>query len=193
VIYLYTDGAARGNPGPAGAGAWACDDDDQVLFEHGSRLGRATNNEAEYRALILGLQSLRKYGYSSGPLTVSMDSELIIRQLQGAYRVKSASLRPLFEEARSLLRNYDPCVLRALPRADNARADALANAALDARTNAAPTTPDGRPLVRSAEYVAACAEAGDPAKLSAAISRHRHVLDTFEAAVRTPDSTTHGG
>lgn len=129
-LVLYTDGAARGNPGPAAVGIVIQDGSGRVLREVARAIGRATNNQAEYRALILGLEEAARLG--AAHLEVRMDSELIVRQLSGRYRVKDAALKVLFERASELLRGFPSVTLRHIPREDNRRADALANAALSA-------------------------------------------------------------
>jgi ribonuclease HI len=128
---LFTDGGARGNPGPAAYGYVIEADDGTVLAAHGEKIGVATNNVAEYRALIAGLEAAAPF--NAHTVHVRADSLLVIKQLRGEYRVKHANLRPLHEEARALLRAYRVADLQHVPRAQNAEADALVNAALDAR------------------------------------------------------------
>lgn len=127
---LYCDGAARGNPGPAAIGG--------VLFAPGrvepvaaisEAIGRATNNEAEYRALLAGLQTALAAGVTR--LLVRLDSELLVKQMDGSYRVKAPGLKPLHQEAVALLRRFASVVFEQVPRERNAIADELANAALD--------------------------------------------------------------
>jgi ribonuclease HI len=129
-LVVHVDGGARGNPGPAAAGAVISTPDGEVLDEVGETLGVATNNVAEYQGLLLGLQRARALGASE--VDVYNDSELVARQLTGAYKVKHAALRPLYEQARSELEAFDRWSITSVPRAQNARADALVNAALDA-------------------------------------------------------------
>jgi ribonuclease HI len=139
---LRTDGAARGNPGPAGAGAVLEDGEGRVLRETAEYLGSRTNNQAEYEALILGLQeALDEAGARAAEtrLDVVLDSELVVRQLVGRYRVKDAALRPLFEEARLLASRFGAFAPRHVPRGQNARADEMANLAIDR----APSTAQG--------------------------------------------------
>lgn len=123
------DGAARNNPGPAAYGVIMRNADGQVVFQVGKYLGRATNNVAEYFALITALDYAQQNGIAS--LRVRSDSELLVRQMQGAYKVKSASLRPLHERARKLSKSLASFVIEHVPREQNREADALANAALD--------------------------------------------------------------
>ncbi|HEX8820633.1 MAG TPA: ribonuclease HI family protein, partial [Archangium sp.] len=103
-LRLFSDGAARGNPGPAGAGAVLMDPEGRVVARLGKFLGVQTNNYAEYMGLLLGLKHARGLGVKE--LEVLADSELLIRQLQGRYQVKSATLRPLYEEASGLLKQF---------------------------------------------------------------------------------------
>lgn len=131
MIRLYTDGASRGNPGPASAGWHAETADGTAICEGSARLPDCTNNEAEYRAVILGLDDLLARGYAGQALELRGDSQLILRQLDGRYRVKAEDLRPLWEAARERLARFSSVRFVELPRAENARADALANAVLD--------------------------------------------------------------
>jgi ribonuclease HI len=128
---LYTDGAARGNPGPAGAGAVIVSPDGHIVAKIGKFLGDATNNVAEYTGLILGLRRAKAMGIKQ--LEVLSDSELMVRQLAGEYAVKAEHLRPLHDEARLLLRAFPDVVVRHIPREENAQADAMSNRAIDER------------------------------------------------------------
>lgn len=124
---IWFDGASRGNPGPmAGGVVLAMDGRKEVL--HGPP-GRGTNNEAEYHGLLLGLETAAARGASS--VHVRGDSELIIRQLEGKYKVKAANLKPYFDRAKQLLAGFDQVTLEWVRRADNAEADQAANDALD--------------------------------------------------------------
>ncbi len=127
---MHVDGGARGNPGPAAAAAVISSPDGDVLEEHSELLGRATNNVAEYRALLLGLSRARELGAEE--IEVVGDSELVAKQIQGLYKVKHEAMRPLYLEAMTALRGFRSWSIRTVPRAQNARADALVNAALDA-------------------------------------------------------------
>jgi ribonuclease HI len=127
---LRTDGGARGNPGPAGVG-FVIESDGKVVCEGGRYLGETTNNVAEYEALIWGLENALELGIPE--ISVRSDSELLVRQLTGAYRVKSALLKPLARQARALLARFGSADIAHVGRADNAHADELANAAMDAR------------------------------------------------------------
>jgi ribonuclease HI len=131
-LVLRTDGAARGNPGPAGAGVVIEDADGKVLRELDRYLGSRTNNQAEYAALVLGLRSLLDDPpHRASAVTACLDSELVVRQLAGRYRVKDPALRALFEEAEALIARLPGFVVRHVPRAENQRADRLANRAID--------------------------------------------------------------
>jgi len=124
---LHADGASLGNPGPAGAGAVLHDQDGLVLAEVSQPLGRITNNQAEYRALILGLEQARLLG--APRLKIVMDSELVVRQVRGEYRVKNKGLKPLYDKAIGLLQDFRAYDILHVRRDLNAEADALASRA----------------------------------------------------------------
>lgn len=126
---LYADGAARGNPGPAGSGALLLDGEGHVVAELTLSLGRATNNVAEYRALILGLEEARRRGIEE--IDIRMDSLLVVRQMQGLWKIKHPGLRPLALRAGQLLAEFRRRSIEHIPREENTRADALANRAVD--------------------------------------------------------------
>jgi ribonuclease HI len=130
-LTVFSDGAARGNPGPAGAGAVILDKDGRVVERLGKFLGRQTNNVAEYEGLLLGLRRALELG--AREIDVRADSQLLIRQLEGSYRVKNAGLAPLFNEAQRLLRQFDKVSLQHVPREENALADEMSNRAIDER------------------------------------------------------------
>ncbi|MEJ2033665.1 MAG: ribonuclease HI family protein [Deltaproteobacteria bacterium] len=130
-ITLYTDGAARGTPGAAGAGILLLDDRGQEIAARGIYLGECTNNVAEYRALILGLQEARRHGAEE--LSIYLDSELIVKQMLGSYRVKDPKLKPLHTEAIALLEGFRFYQIVHVPRGENQRADQLANQGIDER------------------------------------------------------------
>ncbi|HYO69224.1 MAG TPA: ribonuclease HI family protein [Archangium sp.] len=130
-LKLFSDGAARGNPGPAGAGAVLVDTEGRVVARLGRFLGVQTNNYAEYMGLLLGLKHARSLGVKE--LEVLADSELLIRQLQGRYQVKSPTLRPLYEEASALLGQFSRVKLAHVPREKNKAADEMSNRAIDER------------------------------------------------------------
>ncbi|HEX5853570.1 MAG TPA: ribonuclease HI family protein [Solirubrobacteraceae bacterium] len=128
-VIVHVDGGARGNPGPAAAACVISSPDGEVLGTHAQLLGRQTNNVAEYRALLLGLERARELGASE--IEVIGDSELIAKQVNGVYKVKHPAMRPLYLEAIQALKAFDSWSIRTVPRAQNADADALVNAALD--------------------------------------------------------------
>ncbi len=129
TLVVHVDGGARGNPGPAAIGVVVSSPDGEVLDEVAERIGTATNNVAEYRALLKGLERAAALG--AREVEIVNDSELVAKQLNGAYKVKHPSMRPLYEQAISALRGFDRWRIRSVPRAQNAQADALVNAALD--------------------------------------------------------------
>jgi ribonuclease HI len=130
-VIVHVDGGARGNPGPAAAAAVISSPEGDVLEERSELLGHATNNVAEYRALLLGLARAQELG--ADEIEVVGDSELVAKQIQGLYKVKHEAMRPLYLDAMKALRGFSSWSIRTVPRAQNARADALVNAALDAR------------------------------------------------------------
>jgi ribonuclease HI len=134
-VIVHVDGGARGNPGPAAGACVVSTPAGEVLSEYARLLGTATNNVAEYRALLLGLERARELGASE--VDVVGDSELIAKQVQGVYKVKHPAMRPLHQEAMAALRGFERWSIRTVPRAQNARADALVNAALDQAAAAA--------------------------------------------------------
>ncbi len=129
---LSTDGGARGNPGPAAFGYVLETEDGHVLAAHGEAIGRATNNVAEYRGLVAGMEKAAELGVAE--LEVVSDSELLVKQMQGEYRVKNEALRVLWEEASDLERRFRKVRYTAVRRAHNELADRLVNEALDAQT-----------------------------------------------------------
>jgi ribonuclease HI len=126
---LYADGAARGNPGPAGSGALLVDDQGEPIARLCLWLGTATNNVAEYQALILGLEEARRRGIDE--LDVRMDSLLVVRQMQGLWKIKHPNLKPLALRAGALLATFARRSIEHIPREQNGAADALANEAID--------------------------------------------------------------
>jgi len=128
---LYTDGASRGNPGQAGAGAVILDENGRELAARGEYLGICTNNVAEYKALISGLRLAAETGCAE--LNIFLDSELIVRQLTGRYKVKNATLKPLFLQVQQLLQRLETFTITHVPRSENSRADELANQGIDKR------------------------------------------------------------
>jgi ribonuclease HI len=128
---LFTDGAARGNPGPAGAGAVIVNPNGHIVAKVGKFLGESTNNVAEYMGLILGLKRAKAMGIRE--LEVLADSELLVRQLHGDYAVKAEHLKPLHAEASELLKAFPGAIIRHIPREENSAADAMSNRAIDER------------------------------------------------------------
>ena len=128
-LVVHSDGAARGNPGPAGVGVVVSDEHGHPLSCIARYLGTTTNNQAEYAALILALETAA--AYRPQQLDVLLDSELIVRQLQGLYRVRSPELRPLYERSKALLQRFPSYTIQHVPRAANRHADLLANKAID--------------------------------------------------------------
>jgi ribonuclease HI len=129
-LVLHVDGGARGNPGPAAIGVVISDPNGQTIAELAERIGLATNNVAEYRAVLRGLERARTLGATEVELIG--DSELVARQLTGAYKVKHPVMKALHVEASRALSGFDHWQIRTVPRAQNADADALVNQALDA-------------------------------------------------------------
>jgi ribonuclease HI len=128
-VVIHVDGGSRGNPGPAAAASVLSGPEGEILDEASELLGTVTNNVAEYRALLLGLKRASALGASE--VEVVNDSELIAKQVQGLYKVKHPAMRPLHQQALAALRGFDGWKVRTVPRAQNAHADALVNAALD--------------------------------------------------------------
>jgi ribonuclease HI len=129
-LTVNVDGGARGNPGPAAIGVVVRDDDGEVVRERAETIGRATNNVAEYKALLRGIAEAADLG--ADELELVGDSELIVRQVEGRYKVKDATMKELHAEAKRALAGFDSWSIRHVKRAQNADADLLVNAALDA-------------------------------------------------------------
>ena len=130
-LTVFADGASRGNPGQSAIGASIVDESRTELATVSARIGLATNNQAEYRAAIEGVRKAHELGATA--IDLRMDSELVIRQIAGIYRVKNIGLQPLHATLVGELEAIGPYSVGHVPRAQNARADALANAALDGR------------------------------------------------------------
>jgi ribonuclease HI len=130
TLILHVDGGARGNPGPAAIGVVISEPGGEVLEEVGETIGVATNNVAEYRGLLRGLERAAALGASG--VEVINDSELIAKQVNGLYKVKHPVMAELHAQARTALAGFDRWSIRSVPRAQNAAADALVNRALDA-------------------------------------------------------------
>lgn len=128
-VIVYTDGASRGNPGRAAGGVSVCDGGGKEIFSCSKYFGEMTNNQAEYRAFLMGLEQAKRLGAKH--IEVRSDSELLVRQINGEYRVKDKHIRPLYEKAQALLREFVSFEVRHVMRDQNPRADRLANLALD--------------------------------------------------------------
>lgn len=129
-VVIHVDGGSRGNPGPAAGAAVISTPEGELLAQASELLGVATNNVAEYRGLLLGLARAQELGATE--VEVVNDSELVAKQLTGAYKVKHPDMRPLYQQALAALAPFQRWSIRSVPRAQNAAADALVNAALDA-------------------------------------------------------------
>jgi len=128
-VVVYVDGAARGNPGPAGAGAALLDANGRIVGEVSVYLGKCTNNVAEYRAVELALEKAQQIGARA--VRIRTDSTLIAKQLSGDFRVKNGNLVPLYQRVKELAAGFDHFVVEEIPREGNRRADVLANNAID--------------------------------------------------------------
>jgi ribonuclease HI len=126
---LYTDGASRGNPGPAAIGAVIKDGQGRVLGKISRRIGRTTNNQAEYQAVIAALEEAIRLGVAG--VVIKSDSELVVKQINGRYRVKNPALKPLHQRVRELQSLFQSFAIASIPRRQNIEADRLSNAALD--------------------------------------------------------------
>ena len=129
-LVVNVDGGARGNPGPAAIAAVVQSPDGEVLEERGERIGRATNNVAEYRALLLGIERAAALGASA--LELVGDSELVVKQVKGEYKVKDAGMRELHGQVKEALSGFESWSIRHVKRERNAEADRLVNRVLDA-------------------------------------------------------------
>jgi len=129
-LTVNVDGGARGNPGPAAIGAVLSDGNGEVVAERSETIGRATNNVAEYRALLAGIELAAENGATE--LEIRGDSELVVRQVEGRYKVKDATMRELHAEVKKALRGFDSWSISHVRREQNAEADRLVNQALDA-------------------------------------------------------------
>lgn len=134
AVVINIDGGARGNPGPAGAGVVIrTTDDGTVIFEGGFFIGKATNNVAEYHGLLEGLAAADKL--QADAVEVLSDSELMVRQMNGQYRVKNAGLKPLYERACRLRKKFSSFTIRHVRREENKAADKLVNQAINLKGN----------------------------------------------------------
>ena len=128
-LYLYTDGGSRGNPGPSGIGVVILDSNKKKIKEVFKYIGEATNNVAEYTALVSGLEEAR--ALKATDVVIYMDSELLAKQLNGEYKVKDANMKALFGESLELLKNFDSFEVKHIERAKNKEADKLVNKAIN--------------------------------------------------------------
>ena len=128
-LIIYTDGGARGNPGPAGVGVVIYDENNKVVQELGEYIGEQTNNQAEYKALILGLVRAKTLGAEE--LVCYLDSELVVKQMQGKYKVKNANMKPLYKEAVEMAGYFKQISYAHVVREKNTEADRLVNEAID--------------------------------------------------------------
>ena len=129
-VVIHADGASQGNPGPAAIGATIKDEQGKLLATVSRGIGRTTNNQAEYRAIIAALERAVRLG--ARQVYLNSDSELVVKQLNGEYRVKKAELKPLYQRARELQSSFKNITIKHIPRQQNTEADRLANNALDA-------------------------------------------------------------
>ena len=127
-LNLHIDGASKGNPGMAGAGVWMTNQEGKKLLGISRYLGRKTNNEAEYWALLIGLREAHRWGM--GSIHIFTDSELVARQVKGAYRVKDSNLKGLYKEVMENLKAFSSFEIESIPREENREADRLANEAI---------------------------------------------------------------
>jgi ribonuclease HI len=130
-VVIFTDGAARGNPGPAAIGVVIQDEAGNTLAQISRRLGATTNNQAEYQAIISGLEKAISLGAKN--VTIKSDSELVVNQINGRYKIKNTALRPLYQKVVRLAGSLESLSVSYIPREQNSEADALANKALDGR------------------------------------------------------------
>jgi len=133
ILKVYTDGGARGNPGPAAIGIVVKNQNGQTIFQQGRAIGWATNNQAEYQALIAALSWIKDNHPQAEKIDFFLDSQLVVSQMQGKYRVKSAKIKPLWQKAKQLETSLPPVKVdyHLIPRSLNHEADRLLNQALD--------------------------------------------------------------
>jgi ribonuclease HI len=142
TLTLHFDGGSRGNPGPGGIGVVLLDESGDAIYELGEFLGRCTSNVAEYTALIRGLTAAKNLAASK--VIIKADSELVVRQINGIYKVKSPHIIPLFQRATALMKEIGNVSISHVYREGNARADELANLAMDSCTKIEPLGPAKR-------------------------------------------------
>jgi ribonuclease HI len=139
-VTLYADGSSKGNPGEGGAGVVIKDDLERTVSQRKRYLGSVTNNIAEYQALILGLQEAKQLGTQE--VEICLDSELVVNQIKGVYRVRDSKLKPLEGEVRGLLKHFTRWVIRHIPREENREADRLAREAVRDKEDQVVAGPD---------------------------------------------------
>jgi len=127
-VVICADGASLGNPGPAAIGATVKDEQGRLVASISQAIGRTTNNQAEYRALIAALEEATRLG--AREVTINLDSELIVRQVNGKYRVKNAALKPLYQQVKEFQSRFESFTITHIPRQQNKEADRLAHIAL---------------------------------------------------------------
>ncbi len=182
-ITLHFDGGSRGNPGPAGIGVVLRAQDGTALVTLGRFIGRVTNNVAEYRALIAAMQEAQKLGAKK--VLICGDSELIVKQMRGEYKVKNPDLRVLYEEAQALLHQFDEVKIEHNLRHKNVLADKLANLAMDRRADVTDAEADESPLEASTPAPPqrgdrfACPRCGCAIELQKPSSNRPHQLRPF--------------
>lgn len=190
TLVVHTDGASRGNPGPASIGVVIAEPNGRVLRELGEAIPRATNNVAEYTAVIRALEQARAMG--AGRVQCLMDSQLVVRQLNGSYKVKHADMLPLYRRVLELVQQFDEVTFAHVPREMNTEADRLANAALDSGTGSAETDLPASDVVRhlcermnSRDWEGAAALLGDAFRYRRPAARlDEHDPDGFLRMVR---------
>lgn len=133
MMFLNTDGGARGNPGPSATGAVIFDEKEKAVFEIGTYIGTATNNEAEYQALLTGLEAALEKKFLE--ITCRLDSELVVKQLRGEYKVKNERLAVFHKKIKEMEKGFKHISYKHIPRTQNKEADALVNQVLDALSN----------------------------------------------------------
>jgi ribonuclease HI len=126
---IFADGASRGNPGPAAVGAVIKDEQGRLIASISQRIGKATNNQAEYRAIVAALEEAIRFG--ARRVDIKMDSELVVKQINGEYRVKKVTLKPLYRQVKRMQGSLGSFTITHIPRWQNSEADKLANKALD--------------------------------------------------------------
>jgi len=128
-VAIYADGASRGNPGLAAIGVVIKDEQGKLVTRISQRIGRTTNNQAEYRAIIAALEEAIRLGAKQ--VDINLDSQLVVRQISGQYRVRKAALKPLHQQVKQLIGSLEGFTIAHIPRGQNREADSLANKALD--------------------------------------------------------------